>query len=93
MTESKPRCPHCGAAMKKWKIPGDSTWVEDFHWVCFNDQCDYYLKGWEWMMTQYQQKASYRHRMNPRTGESGPLPVWSESAHKDFIIEDEDDKE
>ena len=40
------------------------------------------------MHEQFQQKASYRHRYNPVTGETGPLPVWSEAAMKNFIIED-----
>ncbi len=88
MTSSKPCCPHCGQPMQKWKIPGDSTWEEEFHWVCFNDECDYYVRGWDWMWNQYEQAASYRCRMNPETGQTGPLPVWSSGAHKDFILSD-----
>ncbi len=87
------KCPHCGAEMKKWKVPGDSTWNEDFHWVCFNNECQYYVRGWDWMHEKYQQTASYRCRVNPRTGASGPLPVWSPEAHKEFIIDDEDGDE
>lgn len=91
MKKSNPACPHCGVTMKKWKIPGDSTWTEEFHWVCFNDKCTYYVKGWDWMFEKYQQAASYRCRMNPTNGVCGPLPVWSPAAHKDFILPDEDE--
>jgi hypothetical protein len=74
--------------MKKWKTPTDSTWDTEFHWVCFNDECCYFVRGWDWMMDQQGVKASYRHRMNPKTGAGGPLPVWSNEALKDHILED-----
>ncbi len=77
--------------MSRWKIPGDSTWLEEWHYVCFNDKCEYYVDGWEWMFKQYQHTSSYRCRMNPTTGKFGPLPVWSPDAHKDFILPDEDE--
>lgn len=88
-----PGCPHCGAPMKRWKVPENSTWVEEFHWVCFNDECSYYVRGWDWMMSHYEKKASYRHRMNPRDGSSGPLPCWSPEAHQDYILPEEGDDE
>ena len=86
-----PCCPHCTVPMKKWKVPPDSTWNEEWHWVCFNDECVYYVRGWEWMQGKYNHHASYRHRLNPANGTAGPLPVWSPDAHKDYIIEDKDE--
>ena len=55
-----PKCSHCGATMKKWKTPANSTWGTDFQWVCFNDECSYYVRGWDWMMESQKVKASYR---------------------------------
>ena len=84
-----PACPHCGTVMKKWRTPLNSTWVTEFQWVCFNDECSYYVRGWDFMWKDQSVKASYRHRMDPETGATGPLPTWSRDAHKDQIITDE----
>jgi hypothetical protein len=74
--------------MKKWENPQLSTWGNDYQLVCFNDECSYFVNGWNWMMEKFNQHASYRHRYNPETGEKGPLPVWSYDALKSNIIED-----
>ena len=86
--ENPPRCPHCGAAMKKWRIPAESTWPFDFFFVCFNDDCPYFVRGWEHMWNQQAVHASYRCRLDPHTKKFVPLPVWSADALKEDIIDD-----
>ncbi|MBD3169500.1 MAG: hypothetical protein GF307_08455 [candidate division Zixibacteria bacterium] len=86
-TEEKTICPHCNQPMKKWASPADSTWGEGIHYICFNDECPYYVRGWEWMKEKYKVSASYRHHYNPQTGEVGPLPVWDNDALKNNIKE------
>lgn len=88
-----PECPHCGGKLSKWRTPPESTWGTEFQYVCFNDDCPYFVRGWEFMMQQNRVHASYRHRYNPFSGESGPIPVWSNDALKNDIIEDETEQE
>ena len=89
-SEEKDKCPHCGLKMSRWVPPPDSNWGPVPQHVCFNNECPYYVQGWEWIRANYNHKASYRHRFNPSTGESGPLPVWSAEAMREGIIDSED---
>lgn len=43
------------------------------------------------MQKKFQLELSYRHRYNPETGETGPLPVYSETCLKSGIVVDEDE--
>ena len=90
MTELRRTCPHCGAALKKWRVPDGASWNEEFFFVCFNDECSYYKEGWEWMRQEYNQHASYRYTLNPTTGASMQIPVWSDSATRELIVENEE---
>ena len=80
-------CPYCKEILRKWANPEGTNWNSQYQYVCFNDDCSYYKNGWKWMLKKYEAKASYRHRYNPVNGETGPLPVWSENALKDNIID------
>lgn len=82
------RCAHCGARLQAIRLPDGTGWEEGTQWVCFNDDCSYFREGWEWMWERYRAKTSYRYRvLNPSTGQASPLPVWSETALRDFIID------
>jgi len=84
------QCPHCNAKLDRVAMPQGSGWEGQCHWVCFNNDCSYYREGYDWMWEKYRMKASYRYRLkNPETGTTSPLPVWSDDAVRDFIVEDE----
>jgi hypothetical protein len=87
MNEEKDKCPYCGQKLTKWVASMENSWGPDYQLVCFNDECPYFVKGWEWMREKFQQNVSYRYRYNPHTGESGPLPVWSKTALRGGIVE------
>jgi hypothetical protein len=40
------------------------------------------------MKQEYNQHASYRYTYNPATGASMQIPVWSDSATREMIVED-----
>lgn len=81
-------CPHCGSRLSKWLVPEGASWNEEFFFVCFNDDCSYYKEAWVWMKEQYNQHASCRFMINPTTGTSSMIPVWSDSATREMIVED-----
>lgn len=86
-TQNNPTCQHCNSVMKKWTTPPASTWSSSFLWICFNDECPYYVKGWEWMMQTREMHCSYRHSIDPESGAKAPIPIWDENALKDQIID------
>ena len=89
MSEQKKelRCPHCGELLLAFRVPDASTYEEDVHWACFNDDCPYYREGWQWMAEKYAARASYRYRVTDAAGVSAsPLAVWSDTACRDLII-------
>jgi len=81
------KCPHCGARLVRWENP--DSWDSKFQLVCFNDECEYFIRGWAWMDERFSVNASYRFRLDPTTGETGPLPVWSKNALRSNILPDD----
>lgn len=86
--KDKTICPHCGEKMKKWMSPVTATWGGEFLYICFNDSCGYYQRGWDHTFKKIGIKASYRHRYDPETGQEGPFPVNSPDAGKDGVMDD-----
>jgi len=66
--------------------PPLSNFASAWFFMCFHDDCGYYERGWAWMESHYGSKTSYRYREDPFTGEKGPIPVWSSSALREFIM-------
>ena len=87
MSDSEYLCPHCNAKMNHWKAPEDSDWAGAVKYVCFNDECPYYVRGWAWMEEKYGNKSSYRHSINPKSGQEAPLAVAYPDHMKEGIID------
>jgi len=83
-------CPYCGEKMSKWAVPENPfevTWDNDFMYICFNDACPYYVRGWDFMYRDGNRGASYRLRYNPDKDCCMPVPVPSPNALRENIIE------
>ena len=83
-----PVCPHCDGLTVKMSLPLEAGYDTDFFYVCFNDECPYFIRGKRLMWEKYRVQSSYRYRVNPVNGKPAPLPVWSKDAMKNHIIKD-----
>ncbi len=88
MPERRPsQCPHCGKSLASVWLP-ETLYEHEWHLVCFNDECPYYVRGWAWMEQQYGVRTSYRYRVERDNGHASPLPVWSPTALRGSIVAD-----
>lgn len=83
------RCPYCETEMKKWAVPDNpfcQTWDNDFMYICFNDGCPYYVRGWDHMTGGGNHGVSYRLMYNPEKDCCMPIPVQSPRSLKEGIM-------
>lgn len=81
-------CPHCGEKMNKWEVPQNifTQWPNEYMYICFNDECPYFVRGWDAMAAQ-QNHCSYRLMYDPLTDSCQPVPVYSRKMLREGIIE------
>ena len=80
--KSPPVCPHCGAVMDRYTLPpvafGDGLgWNSDFLWMCANDNCPVFRKGFEQAFTMYGRTLSMRAIVEPDTGRHSVTPAFT----------------
>jgi hypothetical protein len=83
-----PRCPYCNGELKKWKVPQTvfTEWPNEYFYVCLNDECSYFVQGWEAMANQGVH-CSYRLMYDPLTDRCQPIPVMNKNMLRDQIVE------
>lgn len=89
-------CPHCRQKMSRWSHPQFTFqdglgWDSEELYVCFNDQCPIYVKGWDAMYDNYGRIGSMRFWRSPKGNDEGVLPVGNEDAMKGDIIPEPED--
>jgi SAM-dependent methyltransferase len=82
-------CPHCGKKMRKWAVSQTpfTEWDTEFMYICFNNRCPYYLKGWDAMQNQGNPGMSYRCMYNPDNDRCMPVPVPHRNALREGIVD------
>ena len=82
-------CPHCNQPLKKWAVPQThfTEWPNEFMYICFNDECSYFIRGWE-AMARLGNTCSYRLMYDPELDCCQPVPVLSKTALKESIIDE-----
>lgn len=82
-------CPHCGDKMRKWAVPENpfaATWDNDYLYVCFNDECPYYMNGWDFMIKEGN-SGSFRLMYDPKRDTFCPIPVQMPGSLRESIVD------
>lgn len=87
-------CPHCKTSMSCCEAPpihvGDGLgWGSEVMFICLNDSCSLFLKGWEQIERNYGHHASYRYMELPGSPEGNLMMVGNVDAFKACIINKE----
>ena len=79
-------CPHCEEPLAKWQVPQTpfTEWTSEHQYVCFNDDCRFYVRGWNVFSDQHI-PGSYRFMFDPDTKTSHSIPVLTPTALKASI--------
>jgi hypothetical protein len=85
-------CPHCGAKLTLCHAPpvhvGDGLgWGSEFLFICLNDDCPLFVKGWGFIEQQYGRVGSYRHMELPGSKEDYNMMVASKQAFTGSIVD------
>ena len=88
-------CPHCKQTMSLCESPpihvGDGLgWGSDVLFICLNDACPLFLRGWDQIENQYGHHASYRYMEVPGSPEGNCMMVGNADAFKGCIVNKEE---
>lgn len=92
--ENIPTCPHCQHKLSCCEAPpvhvGDGLgWGSEVLYICLNDYCSLFLRGWDQIEEKYGHHASYRYMQLPDSTESNVMMVGNSDAFKGSVIDPE----
>jgi len=82
------RCPYCDDDLKKWLLTQTpfTEWPSEYQYVCLNDECGYFVGGWETLAEQ-EVPGSYRFMFEPTIGGCYSIPVLGRNDLRDRIVD------
>jgi SAM-dependent methyltransferase len=82
------RCPYCDRPLARWRVPQTpfTQWSSTHQFVCFNDDCSYYVQGWSTLAAQ-EVPGSYRFMYDPDSGGCHSMPVLTPNSLRESIVE------
>ncbi len=88
-------CPHCNQNLSCCEAPpihvGDGLgWGSDVLFICLNDGCSLFLRGWDKIEKQFGHHASYRYMELPGSPEGNCMMVGNADAFKACIVDKEE---
>ncbi len=90
--ENIPNCPHCQQQLSCCEAPpihvGDGLgWGSEVLYICLNDHCSLFVRGWDQIEARYGHHASYRYMQLPNSKESNVMMVGNADAFKASVID------
>ncbi|MGD9950679.1 MAG: zinc ribbon domain-containing protein [Desulfobulbus sp.] len=90
--EEKHFCPHCSGDLVLCHSPavhvGDGLgWGSEYLFICLNDSCPLFVKGWDYIANQYGHVGSYRYMEIPNSKESYNMMVAGKAAFTGSIVD------
>nr|WP_321464471.1 zinc ribbon domain-containing protein [uncultured Desulfobulbus sp.] len=90
--EEKHYCPHCSGDLTLCHSPavhvGDGLgWGSEYLFICLNDTCPLFVKGWDFIANQYGHVGSYRYMEIPNSKETYTMMVAGKDAFTGSIVD------
>jgi len=90
--DEKHLCPHCSGELTLCHAPpvhvGDGLgWGSEYLFICLDDSCPLFVKGWEYIANQYGHVGSYRYMKIPNSKENYSMMVVSREAFTGSIVD------
>ena len=90
--EEKHYCPHCSGDLVLCFAPavhvGDGLgWGSEYLFICLNDTCPLFVKGWDYIANQYGHVGSYRYMEIPNSKETYTMMVAGKDAFTGSIVD------